>query len=192
MMEEQQLIEKLRSGDNEAFRWLVDHYQTKILNLCYGYLHHMQEAEDVAQDVFIEVLRSIGTFRGDAGISTWLYRIAVNKSLNRRKKMQRMNLFYSLTGKTDETKEHGIENRFQAPATMNPDFNTLLEEDRRALQHAIDHLPKQQKTAFLLSKYENLSYSEIAEVMKTTLPAVESLLFRAKSNLRKLLERYMQ
>ncbi len=190
-MQETILVERLKQGDRDAFRWLVDHFQVKVINLSNGYLHDLHEAEDNAQEVFIEVLQSIGKFRGDSGLSTWIYRITVNKAINRRKRQQRMKLLHTLTGFSGQ---EIINNRqtVTAPVSQNPDFAMQNKEDRQALHQAIDRLPRQQKTAFLLNKYDRLSYKEIAAVMGTTVPAVESLLFRAKNNLRGHLSSYVQ
>ncbi len=190
-MADAQLIEKLKLGDHRAFMELVDNYKQKVINLSYAYLHDLNEAEDIAQDVFIEVLESIGKFRGDSSVSTWLYRVTVNKSLNRLKRMRRKKLLFGFL--TNENIESGPNQHPEpiASESSNPDFYLKINEDRNALHTAIDKLPANQKTAFLLSKYERLSYKEIASVMNTSLPSVESLLFRAKSNLRKHLMNYI-
>lgn len=187
-MQEISLIEKLKQRDHQAFRWLVDSYQTRVINLANAYLHSLQEAEDIAQDVFIEVFNSIHKFRGSSTISTWIYRITVNKSLNRRKKLIRMSFFGTgiLSADNNESQIAPV-----APDTASPDHGIRNEEDKKALHKAIDKLPAQQKTAFILNKYELLSYKEIAEVMNVSMSAVESLLFRAKSNLRKHLSSYI-
>lgn len=190
-MADAQLIEKLKLGVHRAFMELVDNYKQKVINLSYAYLHDLNEAEDIAQDVFIEVLESIGKFRGDSSVSTWLYRVTVNKSLNRLKRMRRKKLLFGFL--TNENIESGPNQHPEpiASESSNPDFYLKINEDRNALHTAIDKLPANQKTAFLLSKYERLSYKEIASVMNTSLPSVESLLFRAKSNLRKHLMNYI-
>lgn len=187
-MQETSLLEKLKQRDHEAFRWLVESYQTRVINLANAYLHSIQEAEDIAQDVFIEVLDSINKFKGSSAISTWIYRITVNKSLNRRKKLMRMSFFGTGIFSADNNESQIAP---VAPDTASPDHGIHNEEDKKALHKAIDKLPAQQKTAFILNKYELLSYKEIAEVMNVSMSAVESLLFRAKTNLRKHLSSYI-
>jgi RNA polymerase sigma-70 factor (ECF subfamily) len=81
-MSETEIIKRLQQGDEQAFRQLVENYQKQVVNTCYGLVHSTEDAEDIAQDVFIEVFRSIQNFRADAKLSTWIYRISVNRSLN--------------------------------------------------------------------------------------------------------------
>lgn len=187
-MQDPEWINKLKAGDREAFRQLVEVFQVKVINLGNAYLHDTQEAEDIAQDVFLEVFDAIHKFRGDASLSTWIYRITVNKAINRRKKLKRKAMFsfgFQSPGEKRVPENH-------ASITDQADFPLLNEEDKQALHQAIDQLPGMQKDAFLLSKYEQLSYKEIADVLNTSLPSVESLLFRAKSNLRKSLSVYIR
>ena len=81
-MSEAEIIQKLQEGDEQVFRRLVEKYRQLIVNTCFGLVHNSEDAEDIAQDVFIEVFRSVHKFRADSKLSTWLYRIAVNRSLN--------------------------------------------------------------------------------------------------------------
>lgn len=187
-MQESHIIDKLKQRDQEAFKWLVDSYQTKVINLANAYLHSLQEAEDIAQDVFIEIFDSVHKFRSESTISTWIYRITVNKSLNRRKRLMRLS-FFGIGAFFNENSQSEITPL--APESNSPDHGIHNEEDKKALHQAINRLPAQQKTAFLLNKYELLSYKEIAEVMNTSMSAVESLLFRAKSNMRRHLSSYI-
>ncbi|MFO7722414.1 MAG: RNA polymerase sigma factor [Bacteroidales bacterium] len=191
-MQDQELASKLKNGDRDAFRWLVDQYQVKVVNLCNAYLHDIQEAEDIAQDVFVEVFNSIHRFRGDSALATWIYRITVNKALNRKKKLSGITLVNLFSSGNNRNNPSSQERDLVAGAERNPDFELRQEEDKKALQSAVDRLPAPQRTAFLLSQYEQLSYNQIADIMQTSLSAVESLLFRARGNLRKYLASYME
>lgn len=192
MTTEKLLYEQLKQGNEQAFRLLVDQWYPNVLKLSMNYLHDTEEAEDIAQDVFVEIYESIGQFRGDSAISTWIYRITVNKALNRRKRIQRKNLLFPrFTGQRPNRENTS------GPEPIDPHYKSpqaLLEQkdDRLALSEAINKLPAQQRTAFLLSKTENMSYKEIADIMETSIPSVESLLFRAKTNLRKYLNHYIR
>lgn len=189
-MQDPLFIELLKEGDKDAFRELVETYQIRVVNLAYGFLHDVQEAEDIAQDVFIEVYESIHKFRGDSAIQTWIYRITVNKSLNQKK---RKSIIRFLPLNKSSEYDGGIyPEKAEADSTTSPEYPINQQEDRAALHRALDKLPAKQKTAFLLSKYEALTYKEIAGIMKTTVSSVESLLFRAKSNLQKYLATYME
>ena len=185
-MEEQDVIRQVKEGSEEAFRILVDNYKDKVYNLCYGYLKNEGDAEDLAQEVFVEVYRSIGRFRENAGLGTWIYRITVNKSLEtlrRMKRQKRWAYMYSL---------FGMEDRLEAVHKDEVHPGVKLENQERAtlLFSKIDDLPGKQKTAFLLHKIEGLRDTEIAGVMQTTGASVESLIHRAKVNLRKSLYQY--
>ncbi len=185
-MDEKTLIPKLLDGDHQAFRMLVDAFQEKVLNTCYGFVNNKEEAEDLSQEVFIEVFRSIGKFRGDAKLSTWIYRIAVSKSLEeirKRKRQKRAAYFKSLIG---------LEGVAEVVASTNSNPHQELEAKQRMeiMQEMIERIPKNQRIAFTLHKYEHLSYQEVADIMLLSLSAVESLMHRAKTNLKKRLTVY--
>ena len=155
------------------------------MNTCFGMVHNTEDAEDIAQEVFIEVFRSIHKFRADAKISTWLYRIAVNRSLNFIRDNKKRRWFQSFEDSV-QSKTRELQN-ITSSKTDQPEFQ--LENKQRAilLHEAIDSLAQNQKVAFTLSKYEDLSYQEISAVMDLSVSSVESLLHRAKKNLQKKL-----
>jgi RNA polymerase sigma-70 factor (ECF subfamily) len=184
-LNEYELIQGLRTGDETAFKFLVDTYKDRVYNTAIGIVQNAEDAEDVTQEVFIQVYRSIHHFKGESKLSTWLYRIATTRALDllrSRKSKKRFGFMQRLFGEANE------------PLHEIPDFNhpgvTLDRKENAAkLFKAISQLPENQKTAFTLHKLEDLSYQEISEVMHTSVPAVESLMHRAKQNLRKILEK---
>ena len=184
-MSETEIIDKLKQGNETAFRELVENYRNMIVNTCFGLLHNAEDAEDVAQDVFIEVFRSVENFRADSKISTWLYRIAVNRSLNFIRDNKKRKWFQSFDDVLSSKKE--ALSQLVSNHSDNPEFD--LENSQRALllHEAIDSLPENQRVAFTLNKYEDLAYKEIAEVMNLSVSSVESLIHRAKKNLQKKL-----
>jgi RNA polymerase sigma-70 factor (ECF subfamily) len=190
LMNDKELIGAIKAGNSQAFKALVEQYKNLVVNTCYGFLQHREDAEDLAQEVFVEIYESLHAFREEAKLSTWLYRIAVNKCLNqikRRKHQRWLKSLQAILGGEGETLETADE------SGANPHTDLEQQERVKVLQQAIDSLAANQKIAFTLSKYEDLSYQEIAEVMGTTIPAVESLLNRAKKNLqKKLYDYYMQ
>lgn len=145
-----------------------------------------EEAQDMAQEVFIHVYQNIGKFNGDSKLSTWIYRITTNKCLEEIRRKSRKKRSAQLSDISDEM----IQN--QAPDFHHP--GVALEDKERAtiLFEAIGKLPDPQRVAFTLSKIEQLSYEEISKVMEKSISSVESLLFRAKKNLRKLLTHYYE
>ncbi|WP_321369070.1 sigma-70 family RNA polymerase sigma factor [uncultured Draconibacterium sp.] len=184
-MSDTEIIEQLKQGNELAFKKLVDTHQKLVVNTCYGLVQNREDAEDVAQEVFVEVYRNIDKFRADAKLSTWLYRIAVNRSLNHIRDNKKHKWFQ---GFEDEVAEKSRE-LLQARTADSDEPEYDFENKQRAiiLGEAINSLPKNQKVAFTLSKYEDLSYQEIAEVMDLSVSSVESLLFRAKKGLQKKL-----
>lgn len=171
----------------EQFRDIVQEHQEMVVNTCYRFVFNREDAEDIAQDVFIEVHRSLERFREDSKLSTWIYRIAVTKSLDHLRRLKRKKRFSSLK-RMIGAEDPAI--NIAAPSRDNPE--EALEDNERiqVLQLALDALPDSQKTAFLLSKQDGYSNQEIADIMETSVSAVESLVHRAKKKLQELLEDY--
>jgi RNA polymerase sigma-70 factor, ECF subfamily len=182
-MDDNNLVELIRNNDGEAFQELVKKHQTLVINTCYGFVHNYDDAQDIAQEVFIEVYRSIHKFRMESKISTWLYRISTNKSINYIRDHKKNKWMLSLELLFENNNEDGQ----NSPLEESPQEIIEKDEKKKALYKAIDNLPKNQKIAFTLFKYDDLSYKEISEVMKISLASVESLLFRAKKNLQQKL-----
>ena len=161
---------------------MVQLYQDQVYNTALGLLKNEEEAQDTAQEVFIEAFRSLGKFREESRISTWLYRIAINKSLDlirKKKRKKRWTTVVSLFGGEDKDSASQVAD-FEHPGVK-------LENKERAkiLFSAIEKLPENQRIAFTLHKIEDLSYKEIADTMQTSLSSIEALIHRAKKNLRK-------
>lgn len=185
---EYELIQKLKNRDEAAFRYLVDIYQDRVYNTVIGIVQNAEDAEDVAQEVFIQVYRSIGDFKGESKLSTWLYRIATTRSLDllrSRKSKKRFGYIQRLFGENNEPV-------FEIPDFNHPGSALDKKENVTKLFNVIGQLPENQKAAFVLHKLEGLSYQEVSQVLKTSVPAVESLMHRAKQNLRKMLEKDME
>lgn len=185
-MEEKALIIDLKKGSEFAFRHLVESYQSKVFNTVLSIMQSMEEAEDISQEVFVEIYESIQQFRGDAKLSTWIYRIATTKALEayrKKKAAKRFAIFTSLFGEDTEVVHH-------PPDFEHPGIVLENKERGKVLFKAIAKLPDNQRVAFTLCNIEGLSYQEITEVMQVSLSSVESLIFRAKTNLRKILSDY--
>jgi len=183
-VEEQDLIRALKEGDGAAFRRLVDDRQAMVYNTVLGMLQNPEDAEDATQEVFMKVFESIANFKGESALSTWLYRIAVTSSLEFLRKKRRKKRFafvLSLFGDSNEPLA-------DLPDFEHPGVRLDRRENARILFKAVAGLPENQRIAFTLHKMEGLSYQEVADVMDTSVSAVESLLHRARLNLRKTLE----
>ena len=179
-MSEQQIIRDILSGDHSKFEWLVVKYHTMVFRTAMGFVHSKEDAEDLTQEVFIRIFQALRTFNGDAEFSTWLYRITVNISINHLNKMKNRGLLHFV--------EDLLLNTFnRASEDKNPLQQLEQKERDRAIRKAIDALPEKQRTAFVLSKYDDLTQKEIAAIMQSTEGSVEQLLQRAKSSLQKKL-----
>ena len=181
-MKDKVIIARLKMNEPQAFNALVELFSKKVYNTCIGLLQNSEDAQDVTQEIFITIHLNIKDFKEESSLSTWIYRISINKCLEFIRKKNRKSIFTS-------DGEKAIENHsdFVHPGV-------LLENQERAkvLFKAIDLLPEQQKTAYILHKLEQVSYNEISNIMEVSLSSVESLLFRAKQNLKKHLSVYYQ
>ncbi|WP_420388095.1 RNA polymerase sigma factor [Roseivirga sp.] len=182
------LISALQQKSEQAFRELVENFQDKVYNTCLGMLRDTAEAEECAQDVFIEVYRSIDGFREEAKLSTWIYRIATTKSLERIRKRKAKRRFAFLSSLSEDGKSEVK----QVSNFVHPGLQMEQNENAKALFHALEQLSENQRVAFTLHKLEGLPYEEIAAVLELSLSSVESLMFRAKQNLKKLLKNYYE
>ena len=180
-------LNTFKAGNSYSFRGIVDEFTEKGLNTSSRFLNNRQDAADVAQAVFIEIFLSLAKFRGEATLSTWVYRIAVTKSLDFLRQQKRKKRFGSIK---QVFGLKGIEQELPTPVNSNPD--ALLENQERAqiLQKAVNSLAENQKVANVLHKYEGFSYKEIAAIMNTSVSAVESLIHRGMQNLKKKLYHY--
>ena len=165
--------------DNKDFEKLYNQYSILVYNLALNYLQNIEDAEEITQDVFIQINNSISKFQEKSSLKTWIYRITINKCLDFIKHKNSQKRFF-IFGKKSQN-EFEIENvsNFEHPGI-------LLEnkEKSKLLFEIINELGENQKTAFLLSKIDGLSNSEISEIMKLSISSVESLVFRAKSTLK--------
>jgi RNA polymerase sigma-70 factor (ECF subfamily) len=181
-MTEQELITRLKSGDEAAFKEIITLYRNKVIRNCYRFLNNFHDAEDVAQEVFIEVYYSISKFRENSLFSTWIFKISVNKSIDFIRKKNRKKRFANLVSIFDlSVQDKTVHN--------SPTPHQVYESSERyeAVLKAIEKLPENLRTALILRRLEELSVKEIAEIMDTTVPAVESLVNRAKKKLQEIL-----
>lgn len=178
--------EFLKQYNPPDFRTLVEAHQDRVLNICFKFLRHREDAEDAAQEVFMEVYRALDDFRGDAQLSTWIHRVAVTKSLDairRKKRKKRLGSVRQLIG---------LEERYiepEGPIQLRPDVALEDKERSLLLNRAMEKLPVNQRIALTLSQIEGFSYQETAAIMDTSLSSVESLIFRGKKGLKKHLAR---
>ena len=169
---EREAIEACRRGEREAFDRLVLRYQRDVYRLCYRYVNSHEDANDLAQEVFLKAWRGIGRFRGDSSFSTWLYRIAVNACLNFRalKRPQTQELPEALVDPVP-----GVAARVER------------DDEARRVRAAVGRLPEKQRATLILKLYHDRTHEEIARAMGTSVGTAKANLFHALANLRKTL-----
>lgn len=172
--DDKDFIKRFQKGDERAFNELVRHYQKPVYQIARRLLDSHQDAEDVAQEAFIKAYRGLKTFREDASFFTWIYRIAVNLSLNaiRKRKLRRM---FSLEGV-------GLSLASRSPA---PDESLERDETLRAVEKAIECLPEKQKLVFTLRYYQQLSHAEIARILERDEGTIKANYHQAVKKLRR-------
>jgi RNA polymerase sigma factor (sigma-70 family) len=187
-LNERELISLLKKKDREAFKIIVETWQGMVYNTALGILQSEEDAEDISQEVFMQVYESISSFKEESKFSTWLYRITISKAMDhirKKKRKKRFAFIQSLYGKDNEVK-------IDPPDFFHPGVNLENKENAAILFKAIEKLSENQKTAFVLSRIEGLSYNDIGEIMAISDSAVDALLQRAKKNLQTNLKSYYQ
>ena len=180
------LMAKIASGDERAFRALVERHQHAIVGTVTKMLGNSSDSEDIAQQVFIRVWKHAKRYRPDSKFTTYLYTIVRNLVYNESRRRSRKKTVSS----DQREEEHHLEHRAD-PSDL-PDATLLTSELQEAIDNAIAALPENQRLAVVLRRYENLPYEEIATVLKTSIPSVKSLLFRARGTLRESLASYLE
>ncbi|MBN2308495.1 MAG: sigma-70 family RNA polymerase sigma factor [Candidatus Hydrogenedentes bacterium] len=176
--DEQALVERARTGHDDAFEELVRRYRNDVFSLAYRYVHNREEAWDLSQDVFVKAHRSLRRFRGDAKFKTWLLRITANHSKDFLKKRRLDTVPYN-----DALEAPG------AASVAGPDRAYEAQELGQLIQAALDTLSHKHRTAFVLREFEGLSYEEMAGVMGCSVGTVMSRLHHARRKLRNRLTR---
>jgi RNA polymerase sigma-70 factor (ECF subfamily) len=179
-------INALAKGEAKALEKIYEHYSVKVFNTVISYLKNQEDAEEVHQDIFVTIYHTASSFRQESKVSTWVYRIAVNKSLDflrKKNSAKRTGIFTSLY------KKDSGDLAYEPTDFIHPGIKMEQRENAKILFRIIDTLSENQKTAFILTQIEDLSQKEAAAIMNTSRKAVESLLQRAKNNLKNELEK---
>lgn len=188
MTNQNQLVEQLKNKNEAAFGKLLDEFQQKVFHTCLSFVPNKEDAEDVAQEVFLEVYKSVHKFKGNSKLSTWIYKITTNKCLEFIRKKgakKRFAFMQSITGNEVPLDRTNYFTEFNHPGI-------LLEnkEKTETIYKAINSLPDSQRVVFTLAKLDGKSYQEIVEITGKSMSSVESIMFRAKKNLQKKLENF--
>jgi RNA polymerase sigma-70 factor, ECF subfamily len=180
-----QLMLDVKAGDPQSFELLLQRYRTPLVNFLYRMVRSREQAEDLAQEVFLRVYRAREDYEPSAKFTTWLFRIATNLALNSVRDHRYQKLEISMDAPIVADSENG-EERMMEVADEHPDIEQHLVEEARKkmIRHAIDKLPEKQRAAVLLHKYQELDYGEISKILQCSESALKSLLFRAYETLR--------
>lgn len=181
------LIKQFNKGSLEAFEELVSRYEAKVMNLALRFTRNQEDAEEVVQDVFTTLYRKLAGFEGKSAFSSWLYRIVVNASFMKLRKRKQQTTVHL----EDLVQERGVDKDLLIGGTRH-DTIPSHRELREVLQGAIDKLPEQYRSVFILRDVDALSNEEVAEILNLSVPAVKSRLHRSRLMLRKRLARYYE
>lgn len=181
------LMLRVKTGDLEAFEALVERHQHSVVGTAAKMLGGVGDAEDIGQQVFIRVWKSAPRYEPSAKFTTWLMTITRNLVFNEMRRLQRSRLVPMETDQ-DDAPQH----QYADTETAAPNEELLNAELQTAVNDAIGSLPEVQRTAIVLRRYENMPYEEIAKVLRTSVPAVKSILFRARAELKEKLKRYLE
>ena len=185
------IVAELKAGSEEAFEWLIAHYNQPVYGLVYRILDDSSDAADTTQEVFIKVFRGIRNFNADSSLKTWIYRIALHEASNHRRWWFRHKVREtSIEPASDDSSSFGVKDRL-VDEGKSPLENVYDGELRARVETELKALAEPYRTTVVLRDIEELSYEEIAEVMQTSLGTVKSRLVRGRDALRKRLERHL-
>ncbi len=185
MNEDCLLVEAIRSGQTQRFEELVEKYKDRVYSMAFRFTGNPQEGQDLAQEIFINIFRNIGSFEAQSALSTWIYRVSLNRCLDwQRKQQRRASHLTFMSGRREE--DQNILDRVST-GTDGPEETYLHQEQSKELQGAIANLPEKYKTVIILYHFQQLSYQEIGSILKIPVRTVETHLYRAKQKLKQIL-----
>jgi RNA polymerase sigma-70 factor (ECF subfamily) len=187
---EAQFIERLKRGDALAFEKLVQERSGEIFGLLYRLTENGEEARDLTQETFLRAFQSIGHFRGDSDLRTWIYRIAINQARNRWRwwRRRRRELTVSIDAPEVGGGRLGLVATLKSPTAKDPEQDAILNERERALKKALSGLRRVYREAVVLRDIEGFAYEEIAATLEISIGTVKSRLARGRQELRRKLE----
>jgi RNA polymerase sigma-70 factor (ECF subfamily) len=186
------LMLRVRDDDAFAFEELVRRYQNRLLTVLEHSGNGRDQAEDLVQETFLRVFRARKTYRADAKFSTWVFTIAHNVAKNAIRRRSRRKEVSAERDSSTDSAPGGIEGLAQANSGWMPARRLDKSEAGQMVRLALDSLSERQRVALLLTKFENMSYQDVADTMGLSVQAVKSLLFRARLNLKAMLEPYVE
>lgn len=180
---DEEIVALVQTGDSGAFGHIVKRWERKIYALCYGMLGNQDDAKDATQDAFIAAFRNLGNFRGEAKVSSWLHRIAVNQCLTKKRRVKTR----AESSIDDEDSPHG--NEMVASDVKSPLQTVEMRERQRLVSQAVSSLPIEMRQIILMKEYEEMTFQEISDALQIPLSTVKSRLYTGLKQLRMKLER---
>ena len=183
-MEEKSLIKNLKAKNEEAFKILVEKYKDLVYSTIIPIIQNIDDADDLTQEVFIQIYKSIKNFKEKSSLSTWIYKISISKAyehLRYKKRKKRFSILVNIFREDDSL--------IDIPDFHHPGIQLEQKENAKILFDAIEKLPDNQKKTYILKNIQGLSYKKISDIMEKSVASVESILFRAKNNLKNILEK---
>ena len=181
------LVRSIQAGDHQAFEMLVRRYQRQVANLVYLTMGNSDDVEDITQEVFIRVYRSLPKFKFDASFFSWLYRITMNLCIDEIRKRKIRHVF-SLDYLTEDTLEKNRKDKEHPTA-----FDALKKEEKqKVVRSALQKLKPEHREILIMREYQDLSYDQISETLDLRLEAVKSRIFRARKEMKNLLNKYFK
>lgn len=187
MDEDKQVIENILAGDTEQFRYIIDKYKEKVLNIIYSFCGNTSDNEDIAQMVFIKVFRALDKFKFESAFSTWLYRIVINEAITISKQRKAKYNFVPLqTNNSDDEDSNNIIDFIEAKQD-NIEMQMLQNDTKNIVHKALEKLKDNYRKVITLRDIEDFSYEEIASILSISVSQVKICLFRARNKMRSLL-----
>lgn len=184
------LMMRVKRGDRDAFAQLVDRHKSTVINIIYRAIGDAWEAEDLAQRVFVQMYRAAGRYKPKAKFTTWMYRVVHNAIVNEYRRRSRHRLD-SINSMENPDREDAVGHQLEDGQVVGPDEQAAHRELLQQLQRAVQQLPEKQRMAIVLCRYEGQTYEEIGRILKVSVPAVKSLLHRARITLKNDLKRFI-
>jgi RNA polymerase sigma-70 factor (ECF subfamily) len=180
---DEQLVETAIKENPDAFGEIVKRWERKIFALCYGMLSREEDARDATQETFISAYRNLSNFRGEAKVSSWLHRIAVNQCLTKQRRSKSRHESYL------EDENEGNEMSFATPAHLSPSRTTEQNERLKLVRQAVGSLPEDLREVIIMKEFNDMTFQEISETLEIPLSTVKSRVYTALKQLRLKLER---
>jgi RNA polymerase sigma-70 factor (ECF subfamily) len=185
---ESRLIAQLRARDINAFEELVAHFERPVYSLCYRLLGDAEEARDAAQETFLKVYRGINSFRGESGLKTWIYRIAINQAMNQQRWWRRRHRDETVSLELSRSESETTLGNLLPGRAASPEAQAIASQRERRIMDALGDLRQEYRVALILREIEELSYEEIAETLAISIGTVKSRIARGREELRRRLK----